>query len=41
MYRSLANDIKALYAGRWKQKYGRKMQERAPSLATHLWPLFA
>lgn len=41
MYRSLANDIKALYAERWKQKYGREMQERAPSLAAHLRPLFA
>ncbi len=41
MFRSLANDIKALYAERWKQKYGREMQERAPSLTAHLRPLFA
>jgi len=25
IFRSLANDIKALYAERWKQKYGREM----------------
>lgn len=41
MYRTVANDIKALYADHWKQKYGREMQERVPSLAAHLRPLFA